>query len=104
MERSKRAPKKDGPLMAGCDVCGARDARLLVKVELANGGAATLCGSHALMLSRTGSTCSSAVELRSLLGERRFTERRAKGEGDELAEHLTAAFTRDRRGIDRRAS
>ena len=85
-------------------MCGARDARLLVTVELRGGDAATLCGSHALMHSRRAQPCASVPELRAELGERRSSDRRAEGEGDELAERLTAAFTRDRRGSERRAS
>lgn len=86
-----------------CVVCGTRDARLLVMLELRGGQAATLCGSHALMHSRSGQVSQNVAELRELLGERRDRSRRAEGEGDELAERLTAAFTRDRRRTERRA-
>ncbi|MBX3224256.1 MAG: hypothetical protein KF795_27320 [Labilithrix sp.] len=48
--------------------------------------------------------CRSATELRAALCDRRSNDRRAAGEGDELAERLTAAFTRDRRASERRAS
>jgi hypothetical protein len=87
-----------------CAVCGTRDARLLVMVELRGGAAATLCGSHALLHSRMNEPCRSVTELRALLSERRSMDRRARGEGDELAERLTAAFTRERRANERRAS
>lgn len=85
-------------------MCGARDARLLVTVELRGGDAATLCGSHAVMHDRRAEPCASLAELRAELGERRSADRRAHGEGDELAERLTAAFSRERRGVERRAS
>ncbi len=87
-----------------CAVCGAADARLLVDVELEGGVAATLCGSHALLHSRTDVACRSVTELREALGERREMDRRSRIEGDELAERLTAAFTRERRGSERRAN
>ncbi len=89
---------------SACAVCGARDARLLVMAELRGGAAVTLCGSHALMHSRMEQPCASVTELRAALAERRQVDRRASGEGDELAERLTAAFTRDRRGVERRAN
>jgi hypothetical protein len=41
--------------------------------------------------------------LRAAIGERRSSKRRATGEGDELAERLSAAFTRERRSTERRA-
>jgi len=104
MERRKRASKKESVEHGACAVCGTRDARVLMMVELAGGAAATLCGSHALMHSRTTEPCRTVTELRAALAERRDTERRAQGEGDELAERLTAAFTRDRRASERRAS
>jgi hypothetical protein len=98
---------KAGMIQAGgpgcCCVCGTRDARLLMMVELRGGAAATLCGSHALLHSRMGSPSTSIAELRESMTDRRGYERRATGEGDELAEKLTAAFTRDRRGGERRA-
>ena len=94
----------DTAAASACAVCGARDARLLVMVELPGGAAATLCGSHALMHSRMERPCRTVAELRTALAERRSSDRRAQGEGDELAERLTAAFTRDRRAAERRAS
>ena len=84
-------------------MCGLRDARLLTKVALEAGADATLCGSHALLHDRSGRTAKTPAELRATLGERRSYDRRATGEGDELAERLAAAFTRDRRGAERRA-
>ncbi len=58
------------------------------------------------MHSRRAQPCASIAELRAELGDRRLGDRRAQpqGERDELAERLTAAFTRDRRGSERRAS
>ncbi len=91
------------PAHGACVVCGARDARMLVLVELCGGAAATLCGSHALLHSRLNEPCRSVTELRTALADRRETDRRSRGEGDELAERLTAAFTRDRRSTERRA-
>ncbi|HVH41724.1 MAG TPA: hypothetical protein VM925_05255 [Labilithrix sp.] len=96
-------PKSASPNCAACAVCGTTDARLLVMVELRGGAAVTLCGSHALMHSRTNAQCRTVSELRAALAERRSTDRRAQGEGDELAERLAAAFTRERRSTDRRA-
>ena len=75
---------------------------MLVMVELRGGAAAPLCGSHALMHGRMGEQCRTVTELRAALSERRSTDRRARGEGDELAERLTAAFTRERRAQERR--
>jgi hypothetical protein len=91
------------PQPGACCVCGTRDARLLMMVELRGGAAATLCGSHALLHSRMGAEATTVTELRESMTDRRSYERRAIGEGDELAEKLTAAFTRDRRGRERRA-
>ncbi len=102
MDRRKRASTTGTVEHGACAVCGARDARLLVMVELPGGAAATLCGSHALMHSRMGEQCRTVTELRAALCERRSTDRRALGEGDELAERLTAAFTRERRVQERR--
>ncbi len=105
MEQRRRAVEKDEAIEHGtCAVCGARDARLLVMVELRGGAAATLCGSHALMHSRIGAKSRTVTELRAVVAERRANERRATGEGDELAERLTVAFTRERRASERRAS
>lgn len=91
-----------------CAVCGTRDARLLVMVELRGGAGATLCGSHALLHSRMNEPCQSVSELRATLRDRRETDRRSRldpNSHDELAERLTAAFTRDRRASsERRAS
>jgi hypothetical protein len=114
MERRKRAVKSESWSPDGrptesvehgaCAVCATRDARLLVMVELPGGAAATLCGSHALMQSRIGKTCRTITELRVALAQRRNNHRRATGEGDELAERLSAAFIRERRGsTERRA-
>jgi len=89
----------------GCAVCGLSDARALVSVDLAESGRVALCGSHELMHRRGGATARTVAELRNAFGERRETERRGgRGEVDELAEALTAAFTNDRRAADRRAS
>jgi hypothetical protein len=86
-----------------CAVCGTRDARALVPIELRSGVRTTLCGTHALMHSRDGNGCRNVSELRSTLGERRATDRRGAFGGDELAEQLAAAFTRERRATERRA-
>jgi hypothetical protein len=104
MERRMREAKAQSVNNGACVVCGVHDARLLVKVELHGGEEVTLCGSHALLHSRTNEGCRTVTELRAALGERRATDRRSTGEGDELAERLTAAFTRDRRSAERRAS
>src|SRR5688572_2931648 len=87
-----------------CAVCGTRDSRALVTVVLASGLQVTLCGTHHVMQSRCAEGARSVEELRAKLAERRARGRRAEGEIDELAERLNAAFTRDRRSGDRRAS
>lgn len=94
------------PLATGsCAVCSMSDARGLVGVDLAGGERVTLCGSHDLMHRRAGAPADSLVALRALFADRRATERRGgKGEVDELAEALSAAFCRDRRSSARRAS
>ena len=81
------------------------DARGLVEVELANEPCISLCGTHELMHRRSGWKAATVAELRAAFGNRRGTDRRGgPGEIDELAEKLTAAFTRDRRSTARRAS
>jgi len=81
------------------------DARGLVGVDLTGGEKATLCGSHDLMHRRAGAPAATVADLRALFGDRRAAERRGgKGEVDELAEALSAAFCRDRRSSARRAS
>lgn len=93
------------PIAGKCAVCGLSDARALVLVDLPGGERAALCGSHALMNRRAGAMAKTVHELRASLAERRDTDRRGgPGEVDELAEALTAAFTRERRGADRRLS
>jgi hypothetical protein len=86
-----------------CAVCEIRDARALVEVSLANGARATLCGSHELMHRRSKPKAKTAAELRASFGEKRGSDRRGKGEVDELAARLSAAFGRERRGTERRA-
>lgn len=93
------------PIPGKCAVCGLSDARALMSVELPGGERATLCGSHALMHRRAGAMAKTIHELQDSLAERRDGDRRGgPGEVDELAEALSAAFTRDRRGADRRLS
>lgn len=89
---------------AECAVCGTTDARVLVMTELHGGAAVTLCGSHAVMLRRSNVACRTVSELKVALADRRSNDRRAIGEVDELAERLASAFTRERRGADRRAT
>jgi hypothetical protein len=86
-----------------CAVCDIRDARALVEVALASGTRVTLCGSHELMHRRSKTKAKTAADLRAAFGERRDRERRGKGEVDELAARLSAAFGRERRGAERRA-
>jgi hypothetical protein len=86
-----------------CAVCAVSDGRLLVSVELSGGESVVLCGSHELLHRRSGARSRTVAELRAALGERRASKRRATGEVDELAERLTAAFTRERRSAQRRA-
>jgi hypothetical protein len=88
---------------ATCAVCGESDARALLDVTLNGGTPVTMCGSHELMHRRNGARARSVAELRTELGERRSMTRRANGDGDELADRLTAAFTAERRTAERRA-
>jgi hypothetical protein len=85
---------------SSCCVCGNSDARALADVEL-EGARTVLCGSHALMYQRSSTTSRSESELRALLRERR-DRRDRRQDGDELGAALTAAFSNDRRGADRR--
>ncbi len=81
-----------------------RDARALVMVDLQSGVRVTLCGTHDLMHRRAGSRARSIAELKAAFGERRGADRRAyRGEVDELAMRLSAAFVKERRGTERRA-
>jgi hypothetical protein len=85
-------------------VCGTRDARALVMVDLKSGVRVSLCGTHDLMHRRAGAAARSVEELRTAFKDRRGTDRRAyQGEVDELAQSLDAAFMKDRRGSERRA-
>ena len=107
MARDAAKVEAPGPTAGAgpCAVCGNHDARALVATTLGAGQPIVLCGSHDLMLRRSGAAPSTLGELRMLLEERRELDRRGgRGEVDELAERLTAAFTNDRRGVDRRAS
>ena len=80
------------------------DARALVMVDLKSGVRVTLCGTHDLMHRRLGGRARTIEELKAALKDRRGTDRRAyKGEVDELAARLDAAFMRERRGNERRA-
>ena len=73
-------------------------------VDLKSGVRVTLCGTHELMHRRAGSRARSVEELRTAFKDRRGTDRRGyKGEVDELAQRLDAAFMKDRRGTERRA-
>jgi hypothetical protein len=84
-----------------CCVCGASDARTLVQINLAGGGQATLCGSHAIMHGRAQTQVRSEPELRELLRDRRGRRERREL-GDELGVALTEAFHDERRARDRR--
>lgn len=88
-------------LGSSCCVCGTSDARALVDVALVGGLRATLCGSHALMHRRSTAQARTESELRELLRDRRGRRERRR-DGDELGAALTAAFSGDRRGADRR--
>lgn len=100
----KASGTREAPGHGCCSVCGLRDARALVMVDLRSGTRVTLCGTHDLMHRRAGGRARSVAELRSAFGERRGDDRRGgRGEVDELAASLSAAFTRERRGGERRA-
>ncbi|MCL2725387.1 MAG: hypothetical protein FWD69_13225 [Polyangiaceae bacterium] len=104
MARKQRNPMSSEAFVGtgSCAVCGMSDTRGLVNVELA-GGAAILCGTHALMHSRTACETKTVAELRAKFGNRRSMDRRAHGDVDELAASLTAAFTQERRFSERRS-
>ncbi len=80
-----------------------QDARALLEVNLADGSSATLCGSHDLMMRRSTVCPQTVSELKMMFGDRRETHRRGRAEVDELAASLSAAFSGDRRTLDRRA-
>jgi hypothetical protein len=86
---------------SSCCVCQSADARALLEVVLRGGARATLCGSHALMHSRSTEQATTEVELRRLLRDRRG-RRDPRNDQDELGAALNAAFNGDRRGPDRR--
>jgi hypothetical protein len=88
---------------SGCCVCDSNDGRALVQVVLTSGRSVTLCGSHALMQQRSGCTAASEAELRAMLRDRRGRNER-RGAVDELGAALTAAFSGERRGEQRRRS
>ena len=99
----KREGSREAPGHGRCAVCGMRDARALVMVDLKSGVRVTLCGTHDLMHRRAGGKARSVEELRTSFKERRGGDRRAyRGEIDELAARLDAAFMKDRRGSERR--
>jgi hypothetical protein len=101
MVRKDRNAPGHGP----CGVCGLRDARALVMVDLPSGIRVTLCGTHELMHRRAGERGRTVAELRATFVEKRRSDRRgARRHDDELAERLQAAFTRERRLSERRAS
>ncbi len=80
-----------------------RDARALVTVELAGGVQVSLCANHERMYLRSDARATTVEELRAAFADRRGVDRRAaRGEVDELAANLTAAFTTERRVADRR--
>lgn len=103
MDRRKHAIS-DAP-MTSCAVCGEDDKRMLAIVQLRGGSEATLCGSHALMHARSKEDIRTADDLRRAFADRRSgTRRAALSSGDELADKLQAAFTRERRAADRRSA
>jgi hypothetical protein len=96
--------ERNAPGFGPCAVCGTRDSRALVMVDLKSGLRVTLCGSHELMHRRSGERSRTVDELRITFVERRRSDRRgARRHDDELAERLQAAFTVERRGVHRRA-
>jgi len=89
--------------LGGCVVCGESDARALLEVTLGSGASVILCGSHALIFQRSGSTATSLDALRRTLGERRGRRDRRQTR-DELGEALASAFRTDNRSVDRRGT
>lgn len=105
MDRRKRPVSihPEAP-MSCCAVCGVSDERMLAIVQLRGGTEATLCGSHALMHARSKADLRSIADLRAAFADRRERARRApQTSGDELADRLQSAFTRERRTQERRA-
>ncbi len=113
----RRAAEASGKVRAGgevggevgaeaCVVCGEDDRRTLVDVTLAGGARATLCGSHALIharaLAQRAVPARNVAELRRLVADRRARRERREA-GDPLGEQLQAAFSGERRALDRRA-
>jgi hypothetical protein len=91
--------------MTSCAVCGEEDKRMLAIVQLRGGEEATLCGSHALMHARSKEDIRTEDDLRNAFSNRRSGVRRAAASsGDELADKLQAAFTRERRSVERRSA
>ncbi len=90
--------------VAGCVVCGARDARALSTLKLVSGLRVFVCGSHDLIYRRSGETATTVEELCAITRERRETDARRLDGEDELATQLRAAFTAERReaSADRR--
>jgi len=88
-------------IRSSCCVCGNSDSRALADVEIEGSTRVVLCGSHALMYGRANGRSRSESELRALLRDRRGRRDRRQ-DGDELGAALTAAFSNDRRGSDRR--
>ncbi len=86
---------------SACSVCGLGDERALVEVALVGGARATLCGSHALMHRRVAPGARSVTELRAAVRDRRGRRDR-RDDRDELGAALTAAFSGDHRGRERR--
>lgn len=96
-------PDASARSVAPCAVCGTRDSRVLTAVELSGGAQVSLCANHERMYLRSDMTVATIEELRAAFTDRRgFDRRSAKGEVDELAANLTAAFTTERRVSDRR--
>jgi hypothetical protein len=76
---------------------------VLSSTRLAGGTVVTVCGSHELAHLRADAPAKSIEDLRILVGDRR-TERERRTDADELALHLSLAFSGDRRGSRERRS
>ena len=90
--------------MRRCSLCNWSDERALSRVDLSDGTAVTVCGSHYVLHQRVGRTFHTLGEMRAEIGERRRTrERRTWMNRDDLAIQLANAFSAERRlGGERR--
>ena len=78
--------------LGSCAVCGENDERALCTTRLSRGDIAVVCGTHELMHQRSQRKAETAIELRTMLRNRRETKRR-RPIPDELGARLIEAFS-----------